>query len=153
MKTAFSPRIVAAAVGLGLFTPLFANEPAPDGRSQKAAVGGVQVAKVDLNTADIPTLEAVPEIGTSLANAVVAARPFKSVEDFERALKLPAEKATALRAKVFVSPVKASGSTPAEPPPKGVAKPSTIKDGKATPHQEVTDRYDNAQGAKKKEQR
>ena len=47
--------------------------------------------KVDINTADIPTLEAIPEIGTNFANAVVAARPFKSVEDLDRVLKLGPE--------------------------------------------------------------
>lgn len=102
-------------------------------------------AKVDLNTADIPTLEALPEIGTDLANAVVASRPYKSVEDAARALKLPPEKMAALRAKVFVSPPKNYASTPTDRRNQPTTKPPQTNDGKAISAREVTERYDRAQ--------
>jgi hypothetical protein len=108
-------------------------------------------AQVDLNTADIPALEAVPEIGTDLANAVVSGRPYKSVDDAARVLKLAPEKMATLRPKVFVSPPKpAAPASPNSPNPANTAtsapsKPPQTNDGQAIPRQEVTERYDRAQ--------
>jgi hypothetical protein len=73
--------------------------------------------KVDINTADIPTLEAVPEIGTNFANAVVANRPFKSVYELQPILKISAEKMVALHAKVTASPPKIPSPIANEPSP------------------------------------
>jgi hypothetical protein len=102
-------------------------------------------APVDLNTADIPTLEALPEIGTDFANAVVAGRPYKSVDDMARVLKLPPEKMAGLRPKVFVSPPPATAATPRDPRNSTPSKPSQTNDGKVISRQEVTERYDRTQ--------
>jgi hypothetical protein len=124
------------------------EEPKP---APSAAATQVQRAQVDLNTADIPALEAVPEIGTDLANAVVSGRPYKSVEDAARVLKLPPEKMATLRPKVFVSPPKATASTPPDAPNSAntanttPGRPPQTNDGKAISRQEVTERYDRAQ--------
>ena len=101
--------------------------------------------KVDINTADIPTLEAIPEIGTNFANAVVAARPFKSVEDLDRVLKLGPEKMAKLRAKVTASAVKTPAPTGSDPR-QGISQPTTVNEGKAVDHKKVTERYDQARG-------
>lgn len=102
-------------------------------------------AKVDLNTASIPALEALPEIGTDFANAVVAGRPYKSVEDASRVLKLSPEKMASLRTKVLVSPPKATASTPPDSRNNKPSKPPQANDGKATSAQTVTERYDREQ--------
>ena len=86
------------AVG-GIAAAQVESKPAPAPAS--AATPGPR-AQVDLNTAEIPALEALPEIGTDLANAVVSGRPYKSVDDVARVLKLPPEKLASLRAKVLL---------------------------------------------------
>lgn len=144
MKTFFPARTALLALALGVCGPLLGAEQLPVKKPEKAAIAGQQVGIVDINTADIPTLEAVPEIGTSFANAVVAARPFKSVDDLQRVLKLTPEKMAALRLKVTASPLDPPAPTPPEPPPKGVSKPSPVKEGKATPRQDVTERYERS---------
>ena len=39
---------------------------------------------VDVNTADVKTLEALPGIGSTLANRIVEGRPYKDVSDLEK---------------------------------------------------------------------
>jgi len=124
------------------------EEPKP---SPSAPVTQAPRVQVDLNTAEIPALEAVPEIGTDLANAVVSGRPYKSVEDAARVLKLSPEKMATLRPKVFVSPPKATASTTvdsrntANTANTAPSAPPQTNDGKAISRQEVTERYDRAQ--------
>ena len=43
-----------------------------------------KATKVDVNTADLASLETLPGVGPETARAIVAARPFKSVNDLER---------------------------------------------------------------------
>lgn len=107
-------------------------------------------AKVDLNTAEISVLEALPEIGPDMADAVVSGRPYRSVDEVARVLKLPPEKFATLRAKVFVSPPKASASTPRDPSNSSPSTPPKAKEGEAISAQEVTERYDRAQSAQSK---
>ena len=124
---------------------------ANDTTQANAARNGVEPAKVDLNTADIPTLEAVREIGTDFANAVVAGRPYKSVDDFARAMKFTPEKMATLRPKVWVSPPKAAASATPNASAGSPSKPATANDGKATPAKTVTERYDRGQANKSDE--
>jgi hypothetical protein len=131
----------------------------PSVQSEQAPQGAVNSARadakgrVDLNTADIPTLEALPEIGTDLANGVVAARPFKSVDDAGRGLKLTPQKMATLRERVWVSAPKPPTATPTGPQTTGASKPPPTKDGVAIPAKEVTERYDRAQGDKADEKK
>lgn len=109
------------------------------------APGTTETVKVDINTAEIPALEAVPEIGTEFANAVVGARPFKSVDDLDRVLKIGPEKMRVLKQKVTASAVKPSGPPPARSTPDNrstKAKPSTINDGEAKDRKVTEERYD-----------
>ena len=107
-----------------------------------------QRAAVDLNTAEIPQLEALPEIGTDLANAVVAGRPYKSFEHAAQVLKLSPEKTAALRPKVMVSPpppvAAAAPQTAPSPDPRNNApsQPPQTNDGKAISGKDVAERYD-----------
>jgi hypothetical protein len=135
-------RICALALSLAAFAPLFAADAETPVSPQANAGKGAHRTKVDINTADIPTLEAIPEIGTNFANAVVAARPFKSVDDLQRILRVGPEKMDTLRTRVMASPVKVVVQPPSKPQPSGVAKPSPVNDGKAVPRGEVTERYD-----------
>ena len=142
-------RSCSLAIGLPLF--VLAQAPVQSERALEAAASSPpakSAAKVDLNTADIPALEAIPEIGTDLANGVVAARPFKSVDEAARVLKLSPQKMASLRERVFVSPPKPATATPTGQQTTGPSTPPTTKDGLATPAREVTERYDRAQAKK-----
>jgi hypothetical protein len=108
-------------------------------------------AKVDINTATIPMLEAVPEIGTNFANAVVAARPFKSVDDLAQVLRIGPDEMSELRRKVMASPVKSAPSPGPDKPATTGSKPSAVNEGKATDPKEVGDRYDRANPSRKTE--
>ena len=131
----------------------FAQTNATSQPDSVAARNGEEPAKVDLNTADIPTLEAVREIGTDYANAVVAGRPYKSVEDFARVLKFTPEKMARLRPKVWVSPPKTAASATTASRPATASQPPRANEGKATAATDVTERYDRAQGDKANEKK
>jgi len=51
--------------------------------TSQAAKQTVSGEPIDLNTADRAALEALPGIGPALAGAIIAARPFKSVDDLK----------------------------------------------------------------------
>ena len=71
---------------------------------QRAKAPGADTSdKVDLNTATAQKLESVPEIGPQAARAIIAARPFSSVDDLDRVKGISAEQLEQIRAKVFVS--------------------------------------------------
>lgn len=59
--------------------------------------------EVDVNTADAATLETLPGVGPSTAQAIIAARPFASVDDLERVSGIGAARLAALRDQVTVS--------------------------------------------------
>lgn len=139
-----APSLILASALLGLSFISRTNgadtKPAPGAASPSAPL----LKQVDLNTADIPTLESIPEIGTNFANAVVAARPFKSVEDVNRVLKLSPEKLNDLRRKVLVSAVKPSSPPHTNTPKAPGTKPPATNDGKAIDRKEVSEPYDRA---------
>jgi competence protein ComEA len=66
--------------------------------------------KIDINTADVATLEALPGVGPATARAIVAARPFTSVDDLERVSGIGPAKLDDLRGMVMVSPRPSSPS-------------------------------------------
>lgn len=150
MKPLFVLRVAACAMAAG-FLSLNGFAQASDTAQTNAARNGAEPAKVDLNTADIPTLEAVREIGTDFANAVVAGRPYKSVDDFARAMKFTPEKMATLRPKVWMSPPKTTASATPNARAGSPSKPPAANEGKATPAQTVTERYDRGQANKSDE--
>jgi competence protein ComEA len=116
------------------------GEAAPKAKAKepKAAAPGPG-APVDLNTADLKALEALPGVGPVTAKKIVAARPFKSVDDLSQIKGLSKVKVEALKDKVFVAQEKAAApmakpapvtTAPATPP--AAAKPTTVKEP-ATP--------------------
>jgi len=70
VKTATTP---TATVGT---TPLPSKETTPSGFPA--------ATKLDVNTASQTELENVPEIGPSIAERIIEARPFKSADDLQR---------------------------------------------------------------------
>ena len=85
------------------------------------AVAVAAKAKLDLNTADVSALEAIPEIGPRFAAAVVAARPFKTADDLQRIVKLSPPHWAALEAKVTALPPQEPPAAPRTRSPASVA--------------------------------
>ena len=115
-----------------------AAAPKAKAKEPKAAAPGPG-APVDLNTADLKALEALPGIGPATAKKIIAARPFKSVDDLSQVKGMSKAKLEALKDKVFVAQEKAAApmakpapvtTAPATPP--AAAKPTTVKEP-ATP--------------------
>ncbi len=62
----------------------------------------VSGALIDINTADEKTLESLPGVGKSTAKAIVAGRPYKSVDDLKRVKGMSDAKIQMLKDKVTV---------------------------------------------------
>jgi competence protein ComEA len=82
-------------------------EPTTKAKEPKAAEP-VSGAPVDLNTADLKALEALPGVGPATAKKIIAARPFKSVDDLSKVKGLSKAKMEALKDKVSVGQEKAA---------------------------------------------
>ena len=114
MKSFRCRRMLFPALGAALCSVVQAAEPAPPpptGRDVDAKTSAIAM-KVDLNTADAAVLEKMPEIGPEFASAIVAARPYKTIDDLLRVPGFGVERITRLRGKVMLSPVKPSAAKP-----------------------------------------
>ncbi len=74
--------------------------------------------KININTATAAELETLPHVGPSTANAIIAARPFKSIEDLKQVNGISDARFAELRSKVMVSSVH-TPSNPAKVKPSG----------------------------------
>ena len=73
------------------------------------------IGMVDLNSADAKTLEALPGVGMATAKAIIAARPFKSVDDLKNVKGIGDVKFAALKDKVTVGAAPVAAAAPAAP--------------------------------------
>jgi competence protein ComEA len=100
-------------------------------------------APVDLNTADLKALEALPGVGPATAKKIIAARPFKSVDDLGKVKGMSKAKMNALKDKVTVAQEKAAApqAKPAPVAPAPAAPPAAAKEkgtaAKLAPGQKV----------------
>jgi competence protein ComEA len=83
---------------------------------------------VDVNTADVKTLETLPGIGPTLANRIVEGRPYKSIDDLTKVKGLSQSKVNAIKDKITVG---TSASTTKKSTSKS-AKKSSATTGAAT---------------------
>ncbi len=98
----------------------------------------VSGAPVDLNTADQKALEELPGVGPATAKNIIAARPFKSVDDLSKVKGMTKAKIEALEGKVTVGPAKAAApeakpvtAAPAPATSPAAGKPSAAKEAAA----------------------
>lgn len=73
-----------------------AESPAPDR-------AGPEQGKVDVNTADRATLEKLSSVGSDLAGAIIAARPFARIDDLDRIQGISAERLEHMRTELKVA--------------------------------------------------
>jgi len=101
--------------------------PTTKAKEEKAAKPGPD-APVDLNTADLKALEALPGVGPATAKKIIAARPFKSVDDLSKVKGMSKAKVEALKDKVTVGQEKAAApKTKPAPAPAPAASPAAEK--------------------------
>ncbi len=154
MNSSFLWRTAGLLVAFALSVPVHAAEKADRSPAKPAKSGTTQVGKVDINTADPAALEALPEIGTNLANAIIAARPFKSVDDLERVSGIGPAKMATLRHKVTASAVKPTAAAkPDRYSSSGPSKVSPINEGKSTERKSVSEPYDRTVARQPAEQK
>src|SRR5258706_12109948 len=102
------------------------------------AAGKAPAGKVDLNTADQKALEGLPGVGAATAKAIIAARPFKSVDDLKNVKGIGDAKFASLKDKVTVGATPAASAPAAPAPatkkePAPAAAPAKASSAKAAP--------------------
>lgn len=113
-----------------LVTPYLTAADASDRGKGAAAKSKSTAAKVDLNTADAETLQTLPGVGPATAQAIIAARPFSSVNDLESVPGIGAAKLAEIRPLARVSRVAAAKSRD-EASPAGPGKINAKKSERA----------------------
>ncbi len=87
---------------------------------------------VDLNTADLKALEALPGVGPATAKKIIAARPFQSVDDLSKIKGMTKTKIAALKDKVTVGAAPLAAPV-AKPAPKLPTAPAAATPAPAQP--------------------
>jgi DNA uptake protein ComE-like DNA-binding protein len=98
MKLATLRRLTTALPALLFVVPL----PAEEQRAKAPGPTAPSAARIDLNTATEASLAAVPEIGPAAAKAILAARPFTSLNDLDRVTGLNSETLEYIRSRASV---------------------------------------------------
>jgi competence protein ComEA len=109
--------------------------------AKKKATEGT-AAIIDINTADEKTLESLPGVGKATAKAIIAGRPYKSIDDLKRVKGMSDAKIKALRDKVTVGgaaapTASASASQKVASTEKSVAEKSSKAAKKLAPGQRI----------------
>jgi hypothetical protein len=76
-----------------------------------------QISLVDLNTAEIDQLTTLPGIDPAMANNIIAARPFTSLDELQKVSGLGGEAVEQIAPLVFLSPVSSAEQSVAETSP------------------------------------
>ena len=103
-------------------------------RAADKPVGG----PVDLNTADKSAIEDLPGVGPSLAGSIIAARPFKSIDDLQKVKGVGPAKFAKLKDHVTVGSTAApAAAAPAATKPAAKGTSSSTANNKLAPGQVV----------------
>jgi competence protein ComEA len=66
--------------------------------------------RVDINNAPKETIETLPGVGPKLADAIIAGRPFKTINDLDKVKGIGPKKLEVLRNRVFIVPMRADAA-------------------------------------------
>jgi len=99
---------ILAVLVLGMSTDSYAKKKTDAEDSGKTAA-----ALIDLNSADQKTLESLPGVGKSTAKAIIAGRPYKSIDDLKSVKGMSDKKINAIKDKVTIG---AAAAAPAAMP-------------------------------------
>jgi competence protein ComEA len=115
MRQTLAKLALGLLLGVGLASPAW-GQAAAKTKPSAATKPKARAAKVDLNTATAEELQELPGIGPSRAEAIIKARPFKSVADLKKVDDVPS------RVYDEIAPRLAASA-----PPAVAARPSTKK--------------------------
>jgi DNA uptake protein ComE-like DNA-binding protein len=133
MNFLHSVRIITGlTVGIAAPITLCGEEQRSRAPGRASSAAAPEETRVDLNTADVKTLESVAVIGPEVARKIGAARPFTTIDDLDRIKGLTAEQLEQIRAKVTVS---------ASHVPTRLGEPTTAS-GKPAPNVNVRKKVD-----------
>jgi competence protein ComEA len=120
--------LTAAVLLIAICTPAsFAQIPATP------ASGAIKpAAKVDVNSADLATLETLPGVGPAIAARIIAGRPYKTLSDLENVKGLSAAKLNTMKDSLVFGRA-AEASTPQAPQTPKAAKPPKAPPSEASP--------------------
>lgn len=93
---------------------------------------------VDVNSANLATLESLPGIGPTLAQRIIDGRPYKGPEDLEKVKGLTKSKVTALKGQVAFGPTATTRTAPATTVAAGAATKSAVSTNAAAAKQTAT---------------
>jgi competence protein ComEA len=99
-------------IGAAAATAAPAAIPSTAKKSEKVAASA---AVIDLNSADQKTLESLPGIGKSTAQAIIAGRPYKNIDDLKRVKGMSDKKINAIKDKVTIGAAAAAAAPVAMP--------------------------------------
>ncbi len=106
-------RLRVAILAVALFVGAFALQtPMAQARDDSTSAQTTK-SKVDVNSADLQTLETLPGIGPSLAQKIVDGRPYKKLADLQKVNGLSKSKVNAFKKDITFGPV----ATAAKPKP------------------------------------
>jgi competence protein ComEA len=100
-------------------------KPRPKSRASESTDDSTQ--KVNINSADEATLETLPGVGPSVAKAIVAGRPYESVDDLDRVRGLGKRRIDALRGRVTTGGAATAASEKTKPATKKAMARGTAK--------------------------
>jgi competence protein ComEA len=131
----FNIAVIAALVA-GIATDAFAKKKASD-----AAASASAAALIDLNKADQKSLESLPGIGKSTAKAIMAGRPYKSVDDLKKVKGISDSKFKAIKDLVTVGDATAKPAAAASAAAAGAAAvPAASAEKAASAQKEATEK-------------
>jgi competence protein ComEA len=82
--------------------------------SKSASYAAQKASRVDVNSADLETLETLPGVGSATAKRIVSGRPFNSLSDLEKVKGLSKAKVDQLKDKVTFGPMASPKSSQAK---------------------------------------
>jgi competence ComEA-like helix-hairpin-helix protein len=124
---------VLAILVLGISTDSYAKKKTVAEDSGKTAV-----ALIDLNSADQKTLESLPGIGKSTAKAIIAGRPYKSIDDLKSVKGMSDKKINAIKDKVTIGAAAATAAPAAMPKAAGMSEKASSETKAMTEKAEKT---------------
>jgi competence protein ComEA len=128
---AFALLLTASLIAAGSFTASAASK-----KSSTSAQSKTNLV-VDVNSADAKTLEQLPGIGSSLANKIIAGRPYHSVDDLAKVKGLSQSKIDKIKDQVSFGPTTAA-TTETKPKKQTAKKETTTKSSKSTETAQTT---------------
>jgi len=128
----FNIAVIATLVA-GISTDAFAKKKKA---ADEAAPSAGAAVLIDLNKADQKTLESLPGIGKSTAKAIIAGRPYKSVDDLKKVKGISDSKFKAIKDQVTVGAATAKPDVAAS----AAAVPAAAVQKSASAQKEVTEK-------------